>query len=97
MKYKAGDKVVIDDGDHMGKRGVIVSVDPGRDLPNYVRVSDPVVRHLWYAGNEITPTAALVKFTETVNHPSHYTWLPNGQDDGKPWGTAYARATGETI
>jgi hypothetical protein len=79
VKYKAGDQVTILKGRLAGKLGVIVSVDPNQLMgwPNYVRVKDSVVRHVWYADDEIDPTN-LVKVEDSVNQPSHYTWLPNG-------------------
>ncbi|MFJ8930620.1 DUF3310 domain-containing protein [Streptomyces sp. NPDC102364] len=80
MKYKAGDQVVILKGSHEGKSGVIVSVDPNQAMgwPNYVRVKDLVVRHLWCSDDDIEPAADPAKVEDSVNQPSHYTWLPNG-------------------
>ncbi|MEU6389986.1 DUF3310 domain-containing protein [Streptomyces sp. NPDC046939] len=80
MKYKSGDQVSILKGRHAGKLGVVVSVDPKQAMgwPNFVRVKDLVVRHVWYTDEEIEPTTDPVRVEDAVDRPSHYTWLPGG-------------------
>ncbi|MGW1673270.1 DUF3310 domain-containing protein [Streptomyces sp. NPDC002324] len=81
---KVGDKVLIQTGEYSGYRGRIASVqNPSQAFPYayYVKVFAPVVRYLWFAEDEVK--ADLVKSdpigqADSVNHPAHYTWLPNG-------------------
>ncbi|MGQ5602970.1 DUF3310 domain-containing protein [Streptomyces sp. EKS3.2] len=80
MSYTVDDKVIVQAGEHAGKRGRVVSVNTGGIYPIYVKVYGSVIRYVWYRDNELKPVpkAVPVKATDSVNHPSHYTWLPNG-------------------
>ncbi|MEU5577802.1 DUF3310 domain-containing protein [Streptomyces huasconensis] len=80
MSYVVGDAVVIQAGQFAGKRGRVVSVNTGGVYPNYVKVYGTVVRYVWYRDNDVRPAPeeASVKPDDSVTHPSHYTWLPNG-------------------
>ncbi|WAB08815.1 hypothetical protein SEA_SUCCESS_28 [Streptomyces phage Success] len=79
-----GSKVLITEGPHSGKRGRVASVRNRTHLNPYtlyVKVYGPVIRYLWFMEDEVR--ADLVKSdpigkADSVNHPSHYTWLPNG-------------------
>ncbi|MER6086557.1 DUF3310 domain-containing protein [Streptomyces bluensis] len=79
MKYNTGDKVLITVGDHAGKRGRVASVRSVRTYPYYVKVYGDVIRYVWYSEMELEPDMIpdAVK-ADSVNHPGHYTWLPNG-------------------
>ncbi|MEU9404754.1 DUF3310 domain-containing protein [Streptomyces sp. NPDC048281] len=81
MTYTAGDKVLIQAGEHKGKRGRVVSVNAGGQYPNYVKVYGSVIRCIWYGNDEIAadrPQVPAAEADESVNYPGHYTWLPNG-------------------
>ncbi|MGW0575798.1 DUF3310 domain-containing protein [Streptomyces sp. NPDC002920] len=81
MTYTAGDKVLIRAGEHRGKRGRVASVNSGGVSPVYVKVYGSVIRYAWYRDDEIEAESPRVPATSTgdsVNHPGHYTWLPNG-------------------
>ncbi|MFI2909438.1 DUF3310 domain-containing protein [Streptomyces sp. PDY-4] len=79
-----GTKVRITEGAFSGSRGRIASVQnasPAHPYSYYVKVYGPVIRYLWFKEGEVK--ADLGKSnplgkTDAVNHPSHYTWLPNG-------------------
>ncbi|MEV5913350.1 DUF3310 domain-containing protein [Streptomyces chartreusis] len=80
---KVNDKVVITEGEHSGRRGRIASVRAPEYSPYayYVKIYGSVIRYLWFKEDEVR--ADIVKSdpigkTDSVNHPSHYTWLPNG-------------------
>ncbi|MFE9442513.1 DUF3310 domain-containing protein [Streptomyces sp. NPDC006602] len=80
---KVNDKVIITEGEHSGKRGRIASVRPPDYSPYsyYVKVYGSVIRYLWFKEDEVR--ADVVKSdplgkSDSVNHPNHYTWLPNG-------------------
>jgi hypothetical protein len=79
-----GQKVVITAGPHSGKRGrVVSSQNPTEVFPYsyYVKVYDPVIRYVWFQEGEVqvdpVQSDPLGK-ADKVNHPGHYTWLPNG-------------------
>ncbi|MFB7027162.1 MULTISPECIES: DUF3310 domain-containing protein [unclassified Streptomyces] len=80
MSYTVDDKVIILTGENKGKRGRVVSVNVDALYPIYVKVYGSVVRYVWYRETEIRPVSVVIpeKPTDAVNHPSHYTWLPNG-------------------
>lgn len=80
MTWKVDDKVIIQVGEHAGKRGRVVSVVGGAQYPNYVKVYGSPIRYLWYRDRELKPVLKpeVVKANDAVNHPGHYTWLPNG-------------------
>jgi hypothetical protein len=80
VTWTVDDKVIVEIGEHAGKRGRVVSVNSGGPYPNYVKVYGSVVRYVWYRDNELKPVVKpeLVKAGDAVNHPGHYTWLPNG-------------------
>jgi hypothetical protein len=80
----AGQKVVITEGPHSGKRGRVSSVrNPSDAFPYsyYVKVYGSVIRYVWFKEGELkadpVQSDPLGK-ADTVNHPGHYTWLPNG-------------------
>jgi hypothetical protein len=80
VTFIVDDKVNIQKGEHAGKRGRVVSVNPGAQYPTYVKVYCSPVRYVWYADNELRPVVEPkpTKAGDAVNHPGHYTWLPNG-------------------
>ncbi|MGI5196956.1 DUF3310 domain-containing protein [Streptomyces sp. CA-288835] len=83
MKLKIGDKVRIATGEHSGHRGQIASISERSSAPRpyYVKVYTSIVRYVWYAEDELRPDLDArnpLGKTDSVNHPSHYTWLPNG-------------------
>lgn len=81
---KIGDKVTIVKGNFSGKRGRISSMRPldsSRPYTYYVKVYDNVIRYLWFTEDEVRPDVVQSEplgKSDAVNHPSHYTWLPNG-------------------
>jgi hypothetical protein len=80
VTWTVDDKVIVEKGEHAGKRGRVVSVNSGGLYPNYVKVYGSVVRYVWYRDNELKPVAkeTPAKVGDVINHPGHYTWLPNG-------------------
>ncbi|MFF5371360.1 DUF3310 domain-containing protein [Streptomyces sp. NPDC013187] len=80
----AGQKVVITSGPYLGKRGRIASVrNPTQLTPYsyYVKVYGSVARYVWFKEGEVKADPVQsdpIGKADTVNHPGHYTWLPNG-------------------
>ncbi|MFC8099417.1 DUF3310 domain-containing protein [Streptomyces sp. NPDC057363] len=79
MKYKAGDEVRIMWGGKRGKKGRVATVNSSYTAPYPYGVtfsdSDQVCA---YNENELAIWEEPTKTEDKVNHPSHYTWLPNG-------------------
>lgn len=84
MTHKTGDKVIVITGPDSGRRGRIASVrNPTALNPYsyYVKVYGPVIRYLWFREDEVRRDLVVAEplgKTNSVNHPDHYTWLPNG-------------------
>ncbi|MFD8018942.1 DUF3310 domain-containing protein [Streptomyces lavendulae] len=91
MKYKAGDKVRVSASylpsartdAYEGYRGVVYSVNSHTTAPYPYGVKLYVngrAKFVNMAEDEIEPISAPVSIAgdSAVDHPSHYTWLPNG-------------------
>lgn len=83
MKFKAGDKIRVTARDHGGYRGVVYSVNSHTTAPYPYGVKVYVggkPKFLNMAEDEITPLEAPAEDVKAtaVEHPAHYTWLPNG-------------------
>jgi hypothetical protein len=59
-----------------GDRVAVTNVYEGDPFP--YEVTFPSGRSLAFAADELAPLGAVEKQHDEVNHPSHYTWLPNG-------------------
>ncbi|WP_406305800.1 DUF3310 domain-containing protein [Streptomyces sp. NBC_00885] len=91
MKYKAGDKVMVArptqptarTDEYQGFRGVIYSVNSHITAPYPYGVKLHVngrAKFLNMAEDELMFAAGSIadSGSSTVDHPAHYTWLPNG-------------------
>jgi hypothetical protein len=59
-----------------GERAVITNIHEGDDFPYEVTFASGLP--LAFAGDELSSLGGDEKPDDAVNHPSHYTWLPNG-------------------
>ncbi|MFF3453268.1 DUF3310 domain-containing protein [Streptomyces sp. NPDC002730] len=82
MRYVVGDSVkVIGNGAHSGYRGRVFSVNSHITAPYPYGVKLHVggrLKYLNMAEDELEPDTSPVDITKTVDHPAHYTWIPNG-------------------
>lgn len=89
MKFKAGDKIRVGQhpgtriGGYQGYRGLVISVNSHTTAPYPYGVKLYVngkVKFLNMAEDEIEAVSELESDDgdSAVDHPSHYTWLPNG-------------------
>lgn len=82
MKFKFGDMVrILQHGSYSGLRGRVTSVNAHMTAPYPYGVKvfiggSPKYVHL--AEDEIELWSTDVETSSKVDHPSHYTWLPNG-------------------
>lgn len=80
MKYRAGDEVrIITEGDYKGVRGRVYSVNSHVTAPYPYGIKLYLVGRVDYkafADKDLELWEAPAG--ETVDSPSHYTWLPNG-------------------
>ncbi|MGN7135824.1 DUF3310 domain-containing protein [Streptomyces pseudogriseolus] len=77
---KVNDMVRITAGPYSGKRGRIASIEPSTQAAYtyYVKVYGSVIRYVWFKEGELEPVKKTLGNPDAVDHPSHYTWLPNG-------------------
>lgn len=82
MKYKTGDRVrIVQPGGFSGYKGRVTSVNALATAPYPYGVKIFVESHAKYihlAEDEIELDTGAVETSNAVDHPSHYTWLPNG-------------------
>lgn len=86
MKYKVNDKVQVESPGFRGYRGHVYSVNSHTTAPYPYGVKlfmGNGVKYSCFAEDELSPAnyrgrATTAPVADKVNHPSHYTWLPNG-------------------
>lgn len=76
MTFKVGDRVRVREGVKtslfLGSRvGTVKEIIPGNAFPIYVHLDER-------GGSVGFRETELEHETDAINHPSHYTWLPNG-------------------
>jgi hypothetical protein len=82
VSFKEGDVVVIANPStlytmqFLGKRGAITGILPNETFP--FEVTFPGGNSLSFSEVEISTVEDGGQEDDDVNHPSHYTWLPNG-------------------
>ncbi|MFF8629660.1 DUF3310 domain-containing protein [Streptomyces werraensis] len=90
MTYKVGDVVIVSNpstfytDQYRGERAAVTAYVEGEIFPYELTFTNG--HTLGFAEEELSPVPSLTEFLEAVtaesgdeiNHPSHYTWLPNG-------------------